>query len=317
MTGSTPLPGGTTGPVDRGTGPIDRAPGRTDPASPDAVPAVQVTGLSRRFARPRSSPFAAPSMVDALVDVTLGIPARSRFGIVGESGSGKTTLMRLIAGLDRASSGTVEIGGTDITGLRESELGFLRKRLQIVFQDPMGSLDPRMRVRDIIAEPLQVQGVAGIDRAVATALDQVGLPPEAGRRYPHQFSGGQRQRISIARAIAPGPEILLADEPVSALDVTVRAQVLALLESIAVERELTLIFVSHDLSVVRRVCDSVAVLKDGHLVETGPTERVYAAPEQDYTRQLLAAVPTLDSALVAARSRQAQRSAAGRAGSNA
>ena len=277
------------------------------PAPIPVPPAVQVTNLTRRYPGRRSSPFTPASTVAALSEVTLSIPARSRFGIVGESGSGKTTLMRLIAGLDRATSGTVEIGGTDITGLRESQLGFLRKRLQIVFQDPMGSLDPRMRVRDIVAEPLQVQGLGGLAAAVAAALEQVGLPASAGARYPHQFSGGQRQRISIARAIAPGPEILLADEAVSALDVTVRAQILALLESIAVERELTLIFVSHDLAVVRRVCDEVAVLSGGHLIETGPTEQLYRRPAEQYTRELLAAVPTLAKSLAAAQGRRAQR----------
>lgn len=288
------------------------APGPS-PASSAPAPAVRVTGLTRRYTRRRTSPFTPASTVDALVDVDLAIPARSRFGIVGESGSGKTTLMRLIAGLDRATSGTVEISGTDITAMRESELGFLRKRLQIVFQDPMGSLDPRMRVRDIVAEPLQVQGLGGIEEAVSTALEQVGLPASAAGRYPHQFSGGQRQRISIARAIAPGPEILLADEAVSALDVTVRAQILALLESIAVERELTLIFVSHDLAVVRRVCDEVAVLSGGRLVESGPTEQLYRHPAERYTQDLLAAVPTLAKSLAAAQGRRAQRaSAAGR-----
>jgi ABC-type glutathione transport system ATPase component len=280
------------------------------PAHVPAAPAVRVTDLTRRYTRRRTSPFTAASTVDALAGVNLTIPARSRFGIVGESGSGKTTLMRLIAGLDRATSGTVEVGGTDITGLRESELGFLRKRLQIVFQDPMGSLDPRMRVRDIVAEPLQVQGLGGIDEAVTTALEQVGLPASAARRYPHQFSGGQRQRISIARAIAPGPEILLADEAVSALDVTVRAQILALLESIAIERELTLIFVSHDLAVVRRVCDEVAVLSNGRLVESGPTGQIYDRPTERYTQDLLAAVPTLAKSLTAAEHRRAQRRSA-------
>ncbi|MET3803609.1 peptide/nickel transport system ATP-binding protein [Nakamurella sp. UYEF19] len=284
------------------------------PASPvetdDSLhPAVEITDVWRRFTRPKSSPFARTSTVDALADVSLSIPRGSRFGIVGESGSGKTTLMRLIAGLDQATSGTVKVGGTDLTGLREGQLGFLRKSLQIVFQDPMGSLDPRMRVRNIVAEPLQVQGIRDVDAAVATALEQVGLPPDAGRRYPHQFSGGQRQRISIARAIAPEPEILLADEAVSALDVTVRAQILALLESIAMERQLTLIFVSHDLAVVRRVCDQVAVLQNGRLIETGPTESLYRSPQQRYTRELLAAVPTLAKSLAAAGARQSARGA--------
>ncbi len=270
--------------------------------------AVRLAGVSRQYRQRRRSPFGQPLIVDALSGVTLDIPRGARFGIVGESGSGKTTLMRLVAGLDQPTTGTVTVSGTELTGLREGGLAFLRRSLQIVFQDPMGSLDPRMRVRDIIAEPLQVQGIGGIDAAVATALDQVGLPAGAGRRYPHQFSGGQRQRISIARAIAPAPDILLADEAVSALDVTVRSQILALLESIAVQRGLTLIFVSHDLAVVRRVCDHVAVLSGGRLVESGPTERVYSAPEQDYTRELLAAVPTLAKGLAAASTRQAARS---------
>ena len=279
-------------------------------AGAEEHPAVRVQGVWRRFPRHRTSPFGRPGTVDALADVTLDIPRGARFGVVGESGSGKTTLMRLIAGLDRPTEGRVIVQGTEIGELHERDLGFLRRSLQIVFQDPMGSLDPRMRIHDIIAEPLQVQGIDRIDEAVATALEQVGLPAAAGRRYPHQFSGGQRQRISIARAIAPAPDILLADEAVSALDVTVRAQILALLESIAVERGLTLIFVSHDLAVVRRVCDQVAVLKDGRLVETGPTELVYRHPQADYTRDLLAAVPTLAKGLAAAQARSL-----GRAGS--
>jgi ABC-type glutathione transport system ATPase component len=278
-------------------------------------PAVQLRNVWRQFPRRKPSPFAKSGTVDALADVSLRIPRGSRFGIVGESGSGKTTLMRLIAGLDRPTRGTVQVSGIDIGRLREPDLGFLRRSLQIVFQDPMGSLDPRMRVRDIVAEPLQVQGAKNIDEAVAVALEQVGLPISAGTRYPHQFSGGQRQRISIARAIAPDPEILLADEAVSALDVTVRAQILTLLETIATERGLTLIFVSHDLAVVRSICDHIAVLKSGRLVETGDTERVYLHPREQYTRELLAAVPTLAKGLAAAEARLRSRTSDGRAGS--
>ncbi len=270
-------------------------------------PAVQLDNLWRTFPQRRSSPFATAPPVQALADVSLTIPRGSRFGIVGESGSGKTTLMRLIAALDRPTRGTLRINGVDISGLREPALGFLRRSVQIVFQDPMGSLDPRMRIRDIIAEPLRVQHVPHVDAAVSTALEQVGLPAAAGSRYPHQFSGGQRQRISIARAIAPGSQILLADEAVSALDVTVRAQILALLGAIATDRELTLIFVSHDLAVVRRVCDQVAVLKDGRVVETGATEEVYRHPTDPYTRDLLAAVPTLAKGLAAAQARREDR----------
>jgi ABC-type glutathione transport system ATPase component len=272
-------------------------------SSAPTVPAVELVGVGRRFTRGRVSLFQPRGYVDALVDVTLTIPPRSRFGIVGESGSGKTTLMRLIAGLDRATTGRIDVLGTDITGRKESELGFLRRNLQIVFQDPMGSLDPRMRVGSIVAEPLQVQGHPNVRGAVLRALEQVGLDASALRRYPHQFSGGQRQRISIARAIAPEPAILIADEAVSALDVTIRAQILDLIEDLATRREVTLIFVSHDLSVIRRVCDQIAVLRAGRVVESGPTARVYQQPEHDYTRQLLAAVPTLERSLASARER--------------
>jgi peptide/nickel transport system ATP-binding protein len=275
-------------------------------AADSGDPAVELTGVGRRFRRGRVSLTRAAGYVDALVGVTLRIPAGSRFGIVGESGSGKTTLMRLIAALDRPTSGQISVLGTDITGLRESGLAFLRRSLQIVFQDPMGSLDPRMRVGSIVAEPLQVQRHPDVKGAVVRALEQVGLDAAAARRYPHQFSGGQRQRISIARAIAPEPAILIADEAVSALDVTIRAQILELIEDLAVRRRLTLIFVSHDLSVIRRVCDQVAVLRAGRLVESGQTERVYASPQDAYTRQLLEAVPTLERSLHRARERSAQ-----------
>jgi peptide/nickel transport system ATP-binding protein len=269
-------------------------------------PAVELAGVGRRFRRGRVSLTRAAGHVDALVGVTLSIPAGSRFGIVGESGSGKTTLMRLIAALDRPTSGRISVLGTDITGLPESGLTFLRRSLQIVFQDPMGSLDPRMRVGSIVAEPLQVQRHPDVTGAVVRALEQVGLDAAAARRYPHQFSGGQRQRISIARAIAPEPAILIADEAVSALDVTIRAQILELIEDLAIRRRLTLIFVSHDLSVIRRVCDQVAVLRAGRLVESGQTEQVYASPQDAYTRQLLEAVPTLERSLHRARERSAQ-----------
>ena len=238
------------------------------------------------------------------MDVTLDIPAGSRFGIVGESGPGKTTLMRLIAALDRPTTGRIEVAGTDITDLREPQLGFLRRKLQIVFQDPMGRWILGCEIGSIVAEPLQVQRHPDVPGAVRRALEQVGIDPSAAGRYPHQFSGGQRQRISIARAIAPEPSILIADEAVSALDVTVRAQILDLVEDLVRRRNLTLIFVSHDLSVIRRVCDRVAVLQSGRVVETGLVEQVYGDPENPYTRDLLAAVPTLDRSLALARARR-------------
>ncbi|WP_216212518.1 ABC transporter ATP-binding protein [Amycolatopsis aidingensis] len=240
----------------------------------------------RRFAR---------AGVTALRGVSLDIERGGRFGIVGESGSGKSTLVRLLAGLDRPSAGTVSFGGRRIDNLPERKLGFLRSELQLVFQDPMGSLDPRMRVRDIISEPLGRH--RGHRERVRELLAAVDLPADAGARYPHQFSGGQRQRISIARALAPRPSVLIADEPVSALDVLVRAQILELLAELVERYRLTLIFVSHDLAVVRQVCDTVAVLRAGELVELGPVEQVYGAPAHPYTRELLAAAPSLRRAL--------------------
>nr|WP_274388345.1 ATP-binding cassette domain-containing protein [Salsipaludibacter albus] len=229
--------------------------------------------------------------------VSLDVRAGQRFGIVGESGSGKSTLLRLLAALDRPTSGTIRFRGREVTGVPERRLGFLREDLQVVFQDPMGSLDPRMKVRDIVTEPLVAQGHPDRLGRLDELLEAVGLPARAADRYPHQFSGGQRQRIAIARALSTRPAVLLADEPVSALDVSVRAQVLNLLADLVDEFDLTLVFVSHDLSVVRRVCDTIAVMQEGEIVEQGPADRVTTRPEHPYTRQLLGAVPSLERAL--------------------
>ena len=233
--------------------------------------------------------------VEALRGVSFDVQAGQRFGIVGESGSGKSTLVRLLAALDRPTSGSIAFRGTRIENLPERGLKFLRDDLQIVFQDPMSSLDPRMRVRDIICEPLDRDH----DRKerLRELLDAVGLPQEAASRYPHQFSGGQRQRISIARALAPYPQVLVADEPVSALDVSVRAQILNLLADLVERYDLTLVFVSHDLSVIRHVCDTVAVMRRGEIVELGEVEQVYQQPAHPYTQELIAAAPTLRGAL--------------------
>ncbi|GAA3535500.1 ABC transporter ATP-binding protein [Amycolatopsis ultiminotia] len=241
---------------------------------------IEVRELERRYAR---------RAVHALRGVSFDVSEGQRFGIVGESGSGKSTLVRLLAALDRPSAGTITFRGKRIDHLPERKLRFLREQVQIVFQDPMGSLDPRMRVRDIVSEPL---GRRAPER-VSELLAAVGLPPDAATRYPHQFSGGQRQRISLARALAPRPSVLIADEPVSALDVSVRAQILDLLARLVDEFSLTLIFVSHDLGVVRHVCDRVAVMRRGEIVELGDVEQVYSAPEHAYTRELLAAAPNL------------------------
>ncbi|MGW4390340.1 ATP-binding cassette domain-containing protein [Streptomyces sp. NPDC004685] len=261
------------------------------------VAAIGVRDVTRDYPRPRTSLRHPTPPVHALRGVSFTVPQGQRFGIVGESGCGKSTLLRILAGLDRPTGGSVEIDGRDITKLRERQLRFVRERLQVVFQDPMSALDPRMRVGDIVAEPLVAQGHGNRRERVAELLEAVGLRADAANRYPHQFSGGQRQRISIARALAPRPKIIVADEPVSALDVSVRAQVLNLIADLVDELSLTLVFVSHDLSVVRHVCDRVAVVHDGQIVETGSTQEVYEDPQHPYTRRLIAAVPTLGKAL--------------------
>jgi len=264
----------------------------------DGHAAVELRGVGRDFRRRRTSLRQPAPVVHAVRDVSLTIPQGERFGLVGESGSGKSTLLRLICGLDRPTAGEVYVEGRPIHASSPRQLGWLRERLQLVFQDPMSSLDPRMRVRDIVAEPLVAQGKRrGRDERVVELLERVGLSADAADRYPHQFSGGQRQRISVARALAPGPSILVADEPVSALDVSVRAQVLNLIDEVVEEFGLTLIFVSHDLSVVRHVCDRIAVMQSGEIVEVGETEQLFAEPEHDYTRSLLAAIPELHAAL--------------------
>lgn len=237
--------------------------------------------------------------VVALDAVSLTVAPGQRLGIVGESGSGKSTLVRLMAGLDRPTSGTVRFDGRPVSGVPERDLGFLRAAVQFVFQDPRSSLNPRMRVGDIVAEPLRSPRVrrelGAVDqrRRVAQVLDAVGLPADAAGRFPHEFSGGQRQRIAIARALAPNPRVLIADEAVSALDVSVRATVLNLLMGLVDDLGLTLLFVSHDLSVVRHVCPDAVVLQGGKIVEAGTTAQLFTAPEHPYTARLVAAIPTI------------------------
>ncbi|PNW08245.1 ABC transporter ATP-binding protein [Microbacterium testaceum] len=230
-----------------------------------------------------------------LADVDLSVLAGSAVGIIGESGSGKSTLVRLLLGLDVPSAGTVEVDGrpVDARGSARS-LHWLRRATGIVFQDPYASLDPRMNVDRIVGEPLWALGIEGDRRArVRDVLEQVGLDADMATRFPHEFSGGQRQRIALARAIVHRPRILVGDEPLSALDVTVRAQILHLLARLRVEEDLTLVLVSHDIGVVQNVCDQVVVMKDGRIVEQGPTEKVLLQPQAAYTRQLLASIPTL------------------------
>ena len=253
----------------------------------------EVLNVTRVFGR-------GAGAVRAVDGISLSVTAGQRLGVVGESGSGKSTLVRMLAALETPTSGEIRFQGQPITGRPESQLGFLRSAVQLVFQDPRSSLNPRMKVADIVTEPLRSRLLRGRDdvptdhrQRLHEVLEAVGLPPTAAQRYPHEFSGGQRQRIAIARALAPRPQVLIADEPVSALDVSVRAQVLNLLNDLVRDFALTLVFVSHDLTVVRHVCDSVAVLRNGTVVEQGPTARVYQSPQADYTRALLAAVPRL------------------------
>ena len=246
-------------------------------------PLLVGSGLGRRYPLPRTSLFGARAVRVALdgVDVSL-------------DGAGKTTTLRILLGLDRATTGEVRYRGRAIEPGPPSRLRWFRREAQVVLQDPLSSLDPRMTVASIIREPLVCLDVdEDHDARISEVLEAVGLDPAWRTRYPHEFSGGQQQRIAIARAIAPRPRMLVGDEPVSALDVSVRVQILDLLHRLADEYELTLVLVSHDLGVVRYLCDDVMVLRDGVAVEHGPTERVFAAPEHPYTRALLAAVPSL------------------------
>ena len=278
----------------------------TDPAAAaHAEPVIRVTDLVRTYSRGRTSLLKPAPLVHALKGISFEVPEGGRLGVVGESGSGKSTLLRILAGLDQPTSGSAVVAGNEVSGARESQLRELRQNLQIVFQDPMGSLDPRMTVEQIISEPLLVRGrdesAAQRSRMVAEMLEAVGLPVDSAERYPHQFSGGQRQRISIARALICRPKVVVADEPVSALDVSVRAQVLNLLADLVEEYGLTLVFVSHDLGVVRHLCDSVVVMQSGEIVEAGDTETVYNAPEHPYTQRLIDSSLTLRQELAGAR----------------
>ena len=231
-----------------------------------------------------------------LDDVSLSVAAGDAVGLVGESGAGKSTILRLLLGLAAPRAGEVLFDGAPLDRRDRRLMRRFRASVQPVFQDPYSSLDPRQRIDRIVGEPLQSLGLARGEDAgtrVAEAVRSVGLDPGVLTRYPHEFSGGQRQRIAIARAIVSRPRVLLADEPVSALDVTTRVQVIDLLARLRREQGLALIMVSHDLSAVAAVCDRTVVLRDGRVVEQGPTRRILSAPETDYARTLVAAVPRL------------------------
>ncbi|WP_405507246.1 ABC transporter ATP-binding protein [Streptomyces cyaneofuscatus] len=261
------------------------------------VPLLEAVDLRREFGR-------GSGKAVAVGGVSLTVHAGQTLGIVGESGSGKTTLGRMLVRLLDPTAGRLRYGGTEIGSLSEKELRPFRRELQMVFQDPVASLNPRRSVGESVADPLRAAGERDEGRVrdrVGALLERVGLDPAHFERYPHEFSGGQRQRIGIARALAAEPKVIVCDEPVSALDVTTQAQVVALLAELQRELDIGLVFIAHDLAVVRQVSDRVAVMRGGLIVEQGSADKVYGDPKDPYTKQLLAAVPALDPGLAAAR----------------
>jgi oligopeptide/dipeptide ABC transporter ATP-binding protein len=266
-------------------------------------PLLEVQGLVKRFRARRTLTERMPlrpsrhQYAVAVDGVSFSVAKGETLGLVGESGSGKTTVARTILRLLTPDEGSIMFDGVDIAGLSRSELQAVRRRMQMVFQDPYSSLNPRMKVGSAIAEPALVHGVVErslIGQHVEEMLDLVGLPASAAERYPRQLSGGQRQRIAIARALSARPSVLIADEPVSALDVSVQAQILNLLARLLRELDLTMVFIAHQLSVVRHISDRVAIMYLGRIVETGPTDRVFDGPQHPYTKALLDAAPHPD-----------------------
>jgi len=263
-----------------------------------ATPLLEVEGLSKHFPVRRGFRRRGPAdVVRAVDDVSFEIREGETLGLVGESGSGKSTTGYAILRLLEPTAGSVRFDGTELTTLGGSALRRMRRQMQIIFQDPYSSLDPRLTVEKIVADPLDVHGVG--DRAsrrlrVQELLELVGFDPAHAYRYPHEFSGGQRQRIGIARALALEPRMLICDEPVSALDVSIQAQILNLLNDLQETLGLTYLFIAHDLAVVRAVSDRIAVMRRGKIVELGDADEVYASPRDPYTQALLAAVPVAD-----------------------
>ena len=266
------------------------------PEAPAPEPLLEVRGVTRDYRLPRKTLFGAQDHFRAVDDVSFTLQRGERLGLVGESGCGKSTLTRALLGLEQVQAGTITLGGAPVFSGNKPNLA-VRRRMQVVFQDPFGSFNPRHRVDRLITEPFHLlddppQG-ADRDRAIAEALEAVGLAARDSRKYIHEFSGGQRQRIAIARALIIRPDLILFDEAVSALDVSVRAQILDLLADLCKSYDLTYLFISHDLSVVRTITDRVLVMKSGKIVEQGPTAEVFANPHHDYTARLIAAAPVL------------------------
>jgi peptide/nickel transport system ATP-binding protein len=259
---------------------------------------LRTNQLSFAYPQRASSPFRRRTMREVVKRVDLAVPRGSVLGLVGESGSGKTTLGRLLVRLLRPSAGGIQFDGVEIGGLGEVEMRPLRTRIQMIFQDPQSSLNPRLLLGVTLTRQLQILGrLKGArdqrDRAAAL-LDLVGLPADFVDRYPHELSGGQRQRAGIARALALEPDFIVADEIVSGLDVSTQAHILLLLRELRARLGLTLVLISHDLSVVRVLCDDVAILQHGEIVEYGPVARIFSFPQHTYTRQLLSAIPLPD-----------------------
>lgn len=258
-------------------------------------PLVQARGLGRNFPM-RSGLLGRARDVWAVRDVTLTLSKGETVGVVGESGCGKSTLGRMMMGLDAPTTGTMEFEGRDLSQMAAVERRRLARRMQMVFQDPFGSLDPRRSVGAQVADGLRIHCIVpadGLDNEVRRLIEQVGLSPDAVDRRPHEFSGGQRQRIAVARALATRPDFIVADEPVSALDVSIQAQVVNLLMDLRRDLDLAMLFISHDLHVVRHLCDRIVVMYLGRIVEEGPAADVFGTPAHPYTRALLESTPSL------------------------
>ena len=260
------------------------------------MPLLDVRRLTKHFVR-KHGLFRPPSIVKAVDDVTFSIEEGEIFGLVGESGSGKSTTGRCVLRLIEPTAGEVYFRNENVLSFSKARMRLARRDMQIVFQDPYSSLNPRMRVGAIVEEPLVIHGIGDRDERrgrVAELFDLVGLESDHVRRYPHEFSGGQRQRVGIARALALNPAFIIADEAVSALDVSIQAQVIALLLDLQTRLKLTFLFIAHDLRLVENICSRVAVMYLGRIVEVGETRALFAQPTHPYTRALLSAIPVLD-----------------------
>ncbi|RWX81247.1 ABC transporter ATP-binding protein [Neorhizobium lilium] len=261
-------------------------------------PLVSVRGLSKHYGGERRLLGGSAPLLKAVNDVSFEIAPGETLGLVGESGSGKSTTGRILLQLETPTAGNIAFRGQDITGLSKHALKPYRRDMQIIFQDPYASLSPRMQVGEFVGEPFDVHGLSGSrserqDR-VASLFRKVGLDPSFMKRYPHEFSGGQRQRVNIARAIALNPAFIVADEPITALDVSIQAQIVNLFQDLQDELGLTYLFIAHDLSMIRYLCHRVAVMLRGRIVEIGPCEAIFDNPQHAYTRALLSAIPVPD-----------------------